>query len=717
MNPTRACVAGCVVLAVAASGASGVLGAGMPPAGSMQAQAQTQVPAPTPQDPAGAFELLFDQAKRQFDALQYSQAVPSFDRLILALTQPTATSTEPQRPDLLVQAYELRARARFALGDSPGAEQDFSALLALKPDFSLASGVSPRVTAVFENVRRLTVGRLMLQMTPPGDVLIGGRRYTVGETPLTLDMKSGEHLVNATRPNFTPFERLVTINASEVVSLTIALERVSSTISVLTTPEDVEVLLNEVSKGRTALDASGGTASLTMPDIALGSHRLRLRRECFVDVEMALTVGPEDGQTVPVQLTPAVAKVTFTGVDADATLVIDGQPHGPVIGEVTVCSGPHVLEVRSPRGRFVDRRDWKAGEAVTIAAEMRSAVPVVMSNAGTGTTTADQIRTSIERALAPSKRVLVYAPVAAELDAALKAENVPADWLAPDAAGTPKPRDVTRDIGRRLAARLGVQGVAVATVAPDGYSVSLQLLAAGSGEPDVLTLSLADSASQTRAIERLNAPLPPLVLASLESSFIDVAGVAGAVVVRTSATSGLAVGDVITSAAGTPVTSVGTLRSVLASQTGTDATLALEVRGQGAATRQVASPVTMVVDTLPVRDPALLANRALFELQGAVRAAAPGAPKAAASIGLALVHMRLANWEDALAALKDVQLAEGSGVSSGTVAYLNGLILEALGRTTDAQAAFAQAAAQAQARLWFEGPLVAPLAKAKIQNR
>lgn len=675
-----------------------------------------QVPAaPTAQDPAAA-DLLFDQGKRLFDQVQYDQAVPIFDRLIQSLTA-GGPGSEVQRPDLLVQAYELRARARFAQGDSTAAEQDFSALLAIKPDFKLGAGVSPRVVSVFENVRRLTIGQLVIQLTPPGDITIDGRSHSVTADPLRLDITSGEHVVNATRPNYTPFEQKVAVKAGEVAALTITLERTSSTVSVVTTPEDVEVLIDDVSKGRTTKGATAGvSAPLAITDVPLGEHKIKLRRECFVEVEVPLTVRAEDVQTEPIQLTPAVATVTIQTADKEAVLVVDGQVHGPILGDVTVCAGAHVIEIRGSRGRFVDRREWKTGEKVNLAADLRPAVPIVIATGGTGMTP-DRLLTSVEAALAPAKRLLLYAPVASELEAAMKQENVPADWLNASPGVTQKlPKEVIRDMGRRLSARLGVQGLAAAAVGADSATVSMLLLAAGSGEPDVMTMSLADAASRSRVIDQLNTMPPQLVRPSLETAFIDVQGVQGAVVVRANAASGLTVGDVVTSAGGKPVTSVAELRTILAAQNGSG-TLSLEAKGAAGAVKKVSSPVTTVIDTLAVRDPALLANRALLDLQSAVAVAPAGVQKVAATINLAIVHLRLGSWDDALATLKDVQLPDGPGVSSGTVTYLNGLALEGLGRTADAQAAFAKAAASPQARLWFEGPLVAPLASARLQTR
>ena len=680
-----------------------------------------QIPPPPPQsqEQAGTPELLFDQAKRLFDAVQYDQALPIFDRLVQTLTA-GGPVTDPQKADLLVQAYELRARTRFAQGDSTGAESDFGALLVLKPDFKLGAGVSPRVISVFESVRKLTIGQISIQLTPPGEVMIDGRKVTIGAEPVRLDISSGEHVVNATRPNYTPFEQKVAVKAGEVAALTIALERTSASLSVVTTPEDVEVFLDDVSKGKTAKGATAGvSAPLTITDVPLGSHKLRLKRECFVDMEVPVTLRAEDVQTDPLQLTPAVATVTIQTSDKDAVLVVDGQVHGPILGDVTVCAGSHVIEIRGTHGRFVDRREWKTGETVTLAAELRPAIPIVIAASASATTTADRLLTALEKAFAPAKRLLVYSPVTSELEAAMKAENIPADWLSPTAgeAGQKLPKEVIRDMGRRLAARLGVQGLAATAVGADSASVTFLLLAAGSAEPDVLTLSLADSGSQSRVVDRLSASPSVLVRQSLDTTFVDVDGTPGAVVVRTNAASGLAAGDVVTSAAGKPVTSVADLRAALAGQSAASTTIALEAKGAAGAVKKASPAVTTVVDTLAVRDPIILPNRALLDLQMAYASAPGGIQKAAVAINLAVIQLRLGNWDDALATLKDVQATDGAGVSAGTIAYLNGLAYEGLGRAADAQAAFTKAAASPQARLWFEGPLVAPLATARLQNR
>src|SRR5262249_29683653 len=69
------------------------------------------------------------EARRHFDALEYEQAVPALDRAIAILT--TRRTTDTQK--IVSDAYEMRARARFGLGDQNGAHDDLVALLKADP--------------------------------------------------------------------------------------------------------------------------------------------------------------------------------------------------------------------------------------------------------------------------------------------------------------------------------------------------------------------------------------------------------------------------------------------------------------------------------------------------------------------------------------------------------------------------------------------------------
>jgi hypothetical protein len=142
--------------------------------------------------------------------------------------------------------------------------------------------------------------------------------------------------------------------------------------------------------------------------------------------------------------------------------------------------------------------------------------------------------------------------------------------------------------------------------------------------------------------------------------------------------------------------------------------IALDVKNTAGVVRKLTVPLAFDADSLPMRDPSVLYNHLLISLQDAAKVARTPAERSAAALNLAIVDMRLGNWDDAQTALADAHLADGSGVSAGTVAYLSGLCYEAVGKTPEAQAAFTKAAAAPQARLSLEGPLVAPLARQKL---
>jgi tetratricopeptide (TPR) repeat protein len=673
-----------------------------------------QVPAATP-------ELLLDQGKRLFDAFQYDQAVPLFDRLIALL----GAGAQVQRADLLQQAYELRARSRFALNDQAGAEQDFSALLAINPGFKLGPDVSPKVVEVLTAVRKLTIGQVVLSVEPAGDVTLDGKTVSLQAGPQTLDLQAGEHTVTATRPGHREVSQKFKIAAGESVTVSLALERVMSTLAVVTVPADVEVFLDGASRGRTTRGDGNASAPLMLNDLPTGTHRLLLRRVCYRDFEHVVTITkPDDLRAGPLTLTATVATIRVEPSDPAAVVYLDGARRGTGAMELAnVCEGAHVIEVKSPKGRFIDRRDWRTGDNVTLKAELRSAFPVV-GMPGVPTVGLDRLRTNLERALAGARRVLVFFPTDAELQNAMRGEDLPADWLSPERpAGASGPRispDVRRDIGRRLATRLESQGVAVVTGTSDPNVVTVSILAAGSGEPDAVNLNLTDPSSRVRAADFLGSDFPSVVRPALDASVVDVMGVQGAVVIRVGpagAKAGLVAGDVITGAAGAPIASVAQLRKVIGASGAKAAETGLEAKAADGTIKKVAGAVSLSPETWPPREASLPYNRALIDLQDALRSQLSPVQATATTLNLAVVHMRLGNWDEALQTLGTVKLPDGSGVSAGTVHYFTGLCQEQLGRAAEAQAAFAKAAAAAEARVSQEGPLVAPLAMRKLGKK
>jgi len=81
--------------------------------------AVAQVPVAAP-PPASIGDLL-GQARVHYDSTRYEEALPLLDRAIGSLV--SSASRDAATRELLVSAYELRARSRWGIGDRDGARR------------------------------------------------------------------------------------------------------------------------------------------------------------------------------------------------------------------------------------------------------------------------------------------------------------------------------------------------------------------------------------------------------------------------------------------------------------------------------------------------------------------------------------------------------------------------------------------------------------------
>jgi tetratricopeptide (TPR) repeat protein len=668
------------------------------------------------QQPEETPAALLAEGRRQFEMFQYQQAIGMFDRAI-----PLLMRAAPSDGNLLTEAYELRGRAAFALGNRANMEKDFAALLAVRPDYTLAPTVSPTIVGVFTAIKKQTVGQLLLATVPDAEVALDGRRFTIREGAPGIDLTAGEHTLTAARAGYRPVSQTVTIRPGETESVTITLERVTSTLRVTTLPAGVEVVLDGKPRGLTSPSADRGdpAASLTIEEVASGDHRIELRRACYLPIGRGVPIdSPADFVVGPFQLERAVASVKIETTERDVTLYLDGKPIGPAPGELNdLCEGPHVIEARSPQGRFIDRRTWKAGETQALRAQLRPALALVDVAGQKDERIAAELRIGVEQALARASGVMLFAPPDAEIEGAYKSAGAARGTLA----GQTVNRDNRREIGRRLASRLETQGVAWIEATSDRDTVVLAVLADGSGEPDRVTLRLTDVRSRTAVLDAMNARPMTLLQPTIDASVVDAAGESGVVIVRVpkagaAATSGLAAGDVIAKVGQTAIGSVADLAGQLVAAP-PNLPVTLTVRSRTGQEREVAVAPAQAPQIPGLRERGLLWNKFLLDMRETARANATSPRvQTAARMATALAHMRLGNWEAARDELDQVT-TEAAAAWSATLAYLNGLSFEGLGRTADARAAFERAAAAIDTSLFDTGPSVTLLAQQKLRAR
>jgi len=671
------------------------------------------------------------QARQLFDALDYEQALPLLDRAVAVLEQQAAR--DPSSRPTLTSAYGMRARARFGTGNKDGAVADFRSALSIDPGFALGQCVSPRIVALLDEVKSSTIGSLEI-LTDPGDVnvLVDGAPSRVDAGKVSL--AAGAHAIKITRPGYKPADQSVVVTAGQSVPLRLTLERVSTVLTVISSPPNVEVVVNGTSRGKTiggplspslaTLPQQLGVAPdqvsqpLAIGDLGTGTLDVELRRPCYATEHRQLPVqGLSDVMLDPVKMKPAVGSLSIDSDPAGATVLVDGEDKG--IAPVTlssVCAGSHTVEFRSVAGRDVQRVSIDTGGQVTVAGRMRAAFAIL---AAPQAANAPDVRLAVERAFTPARSLLLYAPAADASRAAIEKETVNDEWfgLLPGQMGLPA--GDRRGKLQRLADAFDAQGIAwVRPTTPGSNEVTVALEVPGGVSPDDLVVDLDRPDSVRQAVSRLDQPLT-LSHATLGIASVDVLDVKGAVIVdveagKPGAAAGLKVGQIIESLDGQSITSVTDFETRLGTHQATDR-VTLSVRAPGGAPQTVTAGLQVVPVLVAGTDRFMPANAVVAVLRSRLASVTDPAELAATQLNLGAALLRAGDGAGAKEILDKTTLPAGSGVSAGTVAFLRGQASELAGDRSAAITAYTTAS-QADGRLPADGPLVKSLAARALER-
>lgn len=678
-------------------------------------------------------EVLYQTARGLFENLDYENAVRALDLAIAALQSvaPMDTTTRER----LASAYEMRGRSKFGLGSPEDAKADFVALLRVNPSHQLTGQVSPRVVTLFEETVAQTVTTLELSVQPQTARVLIDEVAVNAAAPLRVAL--GDHVVSAEQKGYRPAKVTFTAKPGEPALATLSLERISAVISILTTPADVEVTMDGVKLGKTApgppapefadVVAKSGAAPATVSavmvvsDVMPGPHTFEFTRDCSVRVSSKLSVDTPDDFTIgPIALKPAVATLSVQASEPNAQVYIDGRLRGAAPLTVSdVCEGPHLVELRSRFGRDSRRIEARTGETLTFDGVLKPAFALV-SVSGETTNLDVDMRAGIERALAASSTVRLVAPPPDQADTILKANQLPASWLAVDAEGRAAgaamqmQRPQRSEASAKIADALGTQGVASVSVL-DRTRLMVALLASGIGTPDVVEVRLDRPDTIAAAIEKLDRSIT-LSRPSLGILAIDVANVAGPVVAAVDANGPangrVQIGDVIVSAGEQLTPDLASLDKAVAARKPGE-TLAIELKDAKGAPKKANLTVFLTPRLIGVSDQSVLANRALVDLRARLAAVSDPFETSVIRLNMAVALARLGECLAARDELKQVQLPDRPGVGPGTVHYLLGLCAEELGNRAEAEAAF-KAAAATESLLTEDGPAVKDLAQVRL---
>jgi hypothetical protein len=658
-----------------------------------------------PEDPA------LQSARLAYDATDYEGARAALDAIVTGLTGQELT---PGDRDLLAAAYELRGRTLQNLRDIEGARADFRLMLLLRPDYPFPAEAGARALALFEEVRAATVGFVEIDAAPAdARILVDDRPV---ERPARVWLVDGAHTVTVERRGYATVTQTFAVRPGEPNEVSVTLERIASTLMVVTIPGDVEVVLNGAPRGRTRLAdgtvpvspdapaaltaAPASSQPLLIEDLPLGVHTLEFRRACFVTHRRTVDITQHgEIRLEPVRLEPAVGTIAVRSNRPDASVFLDGAARGEAPQTVTACEGRRVVEVRTASGRDVRRYDLTAGAKEEWTARIRPAVALI---GGAGTVTAAQLE-EVEAAFSEAATLKLYVPAPAAAGVAEK--QLPEGW--PSWADPRRPAAADAAARRQAVAEASgsLQAQGVATVLPGSTAgeTRLLLLAPGSTAPDVIMWGTGDRASVRTAVEQLDAR-PALARPSLGIVAIDVLDVEGVVIASVeaggaAAAAGLRRGDTVISAGGSAVANVAALDRLAAAQP-PQQPLALQVRDAAGTVRAVTVAVTRQPRVVDPADDAVLANVLAIDLSARLPSASAPLERAGIGLNLAAAWLQLENLpaatqvlEEVLATADGILLGPARDAVTGTAQYLLGLAAAQSGDTSAARRAWAAASA------------------------
>ncbi len=679
-----------------------------------------------------AMRAAFNRARERIDNLDFLGAARELSSIIEPRKDKKIQDLSVEELHLLSTAYDLRGRALFNLGNTRGAEADFTALLRLNPAYPIdRQTISPKVVDLFDRLRAKIAGILILQIDPPkARVRVDGDAIEPqegGKVPLL----SGNRTLRIEADGYDPYEEIIAIVAGAESRKAVRLRPNRRALQFVTVPAGVNVTIDGQPAGRSAgpptpesqelarqagADPQNASAPLLLPLVAPGDHKVGFDKDCFTSRILTVKVTLDPDQNTPLKFTPVIlqdakTELRLTSTPSGADVFVDGDKKGTTPFSLPgMCGGERDLLVVKPDvGSWSERIRLIPGEVNTLDVRLRPTLLYL------GTFRLDEWG----RAVWSDEDK----PLLDELNKGLKTLNLVRTpeilqglresvikWMiqAPGEvrAGTILPPAILEEAASKGRADLVLAGLTLGGDADKAWTLALYSVLHHA--PDVVATRLDRPEGVRDLVRRLDtAPSlsGPWWGMGLADTLLDPgqADADGPLVVRVlpggpAAKGGMRSGDRIRSIGSRKTASVRDVQQAIAAEMarpgGLRPTLVLTVEGAGGPrTVRVAPDDGPVV--VPLSDPALLYNRALAEFRLRARAAADDQEKGAAllSLGIAFMHFRAYDKADAEGFARSA-LPAVVGVSQGTVLYYRGLNALRRGNPQAARDAFQQAVGQ-----------------------
>ncbi|MBI1951364.1 MAG: PEGA domain-containing protein [Acidobacteria bacterium] len=700
-----------------------------------------------------AMRAAFNRARERIENLEFAAAGRELSAIIEPRGAAKASDLSLEEMNLLSAAYDMRARARFNLGNLKGAEADFGSLVRLNPDYAIdRQTLSPKVVDLFDRVRAQIAGILAVRLDPPkARLLVDGDPVEPHEGG-RIAVLSGHHVLRADADGFDPFEETIAVVAGVETRKAIRLRPNRRTLQFVTVPAGVAVSMDgapavlsagpptpetEALAQQGGFDPKNASAPLLIPMVAAGDHKVTFEKNCYQSRALTVKVALDIEQNAPLKFTPVVlqdarSELRLTSTPSGADVFVDGEKMGAT--PLTLpgqCGGERDLLVIKPDiGSWSERIRLAAGEVNTLAVKLRPTLAYVgtfrLDEWGRAVWS-DEDRPLLDELAKGLKTLNVMR--APEVLQALRDSVIKWMITEPDEvrAGTLLPPALLDEAAAGARADLVLAGLTL-NGDPD-KTWTLALYSVLHGAPDVAGLRTDQPEGARAFVRRLDsAPAgngPWWGMGLVDTVLDGQADPDGPLVVRVlpggpAAKAGLRAGDRIRAVGNRKTPGVREVNQAIAAEMarpgGLKPTLVLAVEdAAGPRTVRLAPDEGPVV--IPLGDPSLLYNRSLAEFRLRARAAADDGERGAAllNLGIAFMHFRAYDKAESEGFAR-AGLPAVTGVSQGTVLYYRGLCALRRGNPAAARSAFEQAQAQAGSTLDSgDGPSAASAASRMLK--
>ncbi|NOX69908.1 MAG: SUMF1/EgtB/PvdO family nonheme iron enzyme [Gammaproteobacteria bacterium] len=176
-----------------------------------------------------------------------------------------------------------------------------------------------------------------ISSAPSGATVLQGRTE-LGRTPLRLELTEGSHDLTVVHEGFRPWDGVIVTraNVDQVVPL-IQLIPANARLTVNSIPRGANVTVNGRYRGQSPikLDLS--------PDI---DYRIGLSKAGYGSTVRQVRLRAAASESITVDLTARVGKVTISATPKDAEILVDGRVRGTGTMTFNLSSAPHSIEVQ-----------------------------------------------------------------------------------------------------------------------------------------------------------------------------------------------------------------------------------------------------------------------------------------------------------------------------------------------------------------------------------